>query len=162
MSEPDGDQRALRRMLEAAQGELKRSQEALLAAQIECSRLAEELTFARWALEGGESQGLLAALAEARAERDDLRKLLEERKQLERSERTNPRPVKVVLISTFDDEILVGSPEPFRAQQQTFVGFVIASDRTSRDLVRTPNIGLARAAAERVARELNVPLEDLT
>ncbi|MDP3238071.1 MAG: hypothetical protein Q8N26_35090 [Myxococcales bacterium] len=162
MSQPDDGQRELRRMLEAAQGELARSQEALLAAKSECSRLAEELTFARWALEGGEPRGLMAALAEARAERDALRKQLEERKQAELIDQPHPLAVKVVLISTTDTQILEGASEPFGYEQRQFVGFVVASDRTSRDIVRTPNVQFARAEAERVARELNVPLEDLT
>jgi hypothetical protein len=48
----------------------------------ECNRLKEELAFAPWAHEGGESRGLETALARSRAECESHRKDLERVAQL--------------------------------------------------------------------------------
>jgi chromosome segregation ATPase len=152
MSLTDEEQRALRAKLEEAQGELARSREALVTAQVECKRLEEELAFARWALEAGESQGLKTALARSRAESESLRKELQRVGGL-------PRPkgaLQVVLMSVTDQESAEEIPVV------AYIGFVVDRDRTSRDVVRTRDPEFARSEVQRIARELNVPVEDLT
>lgn len=152
MSPTDDEQRALRARLEELQAELARSQDALMTAQLECKRLQEELDFARWSLEGGEPQGLKTALAKARAEAESLRRELRRVEPL-------PRPagaLQVVLMGTADRDSANELPVA------AYVGFVVDRDRTTRDVVRTRDVEFARAEVERVARELNVPVEDLT
>jgi hypothetical protein len=155
MSLTDEEARALRGKLEEAQAELAKAQEALMTAQLEAKRLEEEVAFARWAAESGESQGLKTALARSRAECESLRKELSRQGGLPRPK----GPLQVVLMRTTEQ---VSSGRNGNVDVEVYVGFVVDRDRSSRDVVRSRNLEAARAEVERTAQELDVPVEDLT
>jgi multidrug efflux pump subunit AcrA (membrane-fusion protein) len=155
----DDEQRMLRAKLEEAQGELARSREQLVSAQVECKRLEEELAFARWALEerkAADAPAVKSELAKSRAECESLRKELARLAGLPRPK----GPLQVVLMASTDKVQPLDEDDP--SEVVAYVGFVVERDRTSRDVVRTRDLEFARAEVERIAGELNVPVEDLT
>lgn len=151
----DDEARELRDRLEAAQTQLKRTKQALLETEARCVALTEEAAFLKWSLEGGETKGLILALAESRAEAERLRRALLEDPQTRAAALQPPRSRVCV--------IRISGPGPDgREFQAEYVAFVIDAAGATRDLARSPSLDTVLRAAEQAARERGLPLEDLS
>jgi hypothetical protein len=140
----DEEGRRLRDRVEAAEAELMRLRDQLVTAQARCVTLQEEIDFLRFSLEGGESKGLIAALAESREECERLKKVLAAPPVAPRT--PIPNGGRVVLVSVAHE----------------YYGFAVGPDRRTRDVIRTGNVDEARRAVNDVARLMGVQVEDLT
>jgi hypothetical protein len=118
----DEEGRRLRDRLETAESELMRVRDRLLNAEARCVTLQEEIDFLRFSLEGGESKGLIAALAQSREECERLKKQLAAPPVAPKT--PVPNSGRVVLVSVAHE----------------FYGFAVGPDRRTRDVIRTGNI----------------------
>lgn len=153
MSDGDDEARRLRNRLEAAQSELKKATDELVTVKAQLVAATEEAQFLRWSLEGGESKGLILALAESRAECARLQRQLDALRTGGAAAASLARS-RVCLIAVTHSE--------GEAAFTQYVGFVIEENGRTRDVVRSFDLEAAKTAVDAEARVRGLPIEDLT